>query len=277
MEPSKRRMTLMRVMAWSCAVLVLAVASLSAFIRQTNAGLGCEPWPECHAQARLEAPSRTDPALASARVAHRIAASVALVLVIAMLVIAVAREPVLWQPARLVAALLAVTLFLAVLGRFGADSRHPLVTVGNLLGGFAMFALSVAVARASGPPRQRLPARLLPWARTGIVLLVIQVAMGAWLSASGVGAECLQLVGCTGLGALHRASAIATAAVLLPLGILAWLGGRTTGLLVALLVLLQLAGAVALVLHGLWLPLALAHNLGAALLVAAVVDLGRRP
>ena len=44
MSSAKRR-SLLRRAAWLCAALVLVVISLSAFLRQSNAGLGCTPWP----------------------------------------------------------------------------------------------------------------------------------------------------------------------------------------------------------------------------------------
>jgi cytochrome c oxidase assembly protein subunit 15 len=44
MTPIQRRVSRLRKMAWLCAALVLAITSLSAFIRLSRAGLGCEPW-----------------------------------------------------------------------------------------------------------------------------------------------------------------------------------------------------------------------------------------
>ena len=55
------RMLLQR-MAWVCAVMVLLIMSLSAYLRLSKAGLGCEPWPQCYGQA-LRTPQRRMPQL----------------------------------------------------------------------------------------------------------------------------------------------------------------------------------------------------------------------
>ena len=59
MNQSEGRMTRLRRLAWLCAVLVLAITSLSAFIRLSRAGLGCTPWPQCYTQS----PSSPGPGL----------------------------------------------------------------------------------------------------------------------------------------------------------------------------------------------------------------------
>lgn len=54
----RRRDFLHRLALWSAA-LVLAITSLSAFIRLSQAGLGCEPWPQCYGSG-LRAAQRGD-------------------------------------------------------------------------------------------------------------------------------------------------------------------------------------------------------------------------
>ena len=178
-------------MAWVCAALVLAITSLSAYIRLSKAGLGCEPWPQCYGQQLRapqlgEPPLQADPGTANARLAHRVIASTALLLVLVMVMAALASKPVLWPQGRLALGLLALALFLAVLGRWTAHARIPAVTLGNLLGGFAMFALSVRMALAGGsahPTSGGAPSRLARWAWWGAALLLAQVALGGMVSA----------------------------------------------------------------------------------------------
>ena len=45
------RMASLRKVALACAALVLAITSLSAFLRLSASGLGCEPWPQCYGQS----------------------------------------------------------------------------------------------------------------------------------------------------------------------------------------------------------------------------------
>lgn len=299
MDTTARRMTLLRTMAIACAVLVLAITSLSAFIRLSRAGLGCEPWPQC--QARFSAVGQTtaaqpDGAVAMARVAHRVTAVGALLLIIAMLMTAWASSPPLAAAGRLVAVLLGLAVFLAVLGRMTADSRLPAVVLGNLLAGFGMFAVGLRLVAATAPPAGGRP---LPrtWAGLALALLVVQLMLGGLVSAAHAGASCPGLAGCDlgsaswqafdpwrepaagapGAGALlhmaHRALGVVTALVLAVLGAAAWRRGRRTGAVVLALALAEPAAGFALVAFATPLGLALVHNMLAAALLAAAAAL----
>lgn len=306
-----RRLILLRRMAWLCAVLVLSITSLSAFIRLTKAGLGCEPWPQCYAQRQLSPQQELPPvgtAEAAARLAHRTIATAALLLVILMVMTTLTTRPLLWPEGRMALGLLVLALFLAVLGRWTANARVPAVTLGNLLAGLAMFALSVRLALAcgrmtdTGSPAQ---SQLSRWAWLAGAVLVVQIALGGLVSAGHAGLSCPQLTGCdvsgaswqafnpwhtpqpdaaqpthpagAGVHALHRAGALLTAGVLLPLGLLAWRHGRRSAAVLVLgLLLTQGVLGATLILDGLPLAAALAHNVAAALLLAVVLTLAGR-
>lgn len=297
MDTSGRRMTMLRAMAIACAVLVLAITSLSAFIRLSRAGLGCEPWPQCQAQVLRQAKQGVAPpaagAVAAARIAHRITAVGALLLVIAMLMAAYASAPPLARQGRLIVALLGLAVFLAVLGRMTADSRLPAVVVANLLAGFAMFAVSWRLVAATRPAGGARPLAA-GWVRLALALLVVQIVLGALVSAGHAGASCPRLGGCDlgaaswqafnpwhepdpGAGALvhmaHRMTGVVAAIVLAVLGIAAWRRGHRAGVLVLALVGLELAAGAGLVVRSTPLALALAHNVLAALLLAAAASL----
>jgi cytochrome c oxidase assembly protein subunit 15 len=294
-------------MALLCAALVLAITSLSAFIRLSRAGLGCEPWPQCHGQSLREAPAAAQPVagpVAVARLAHRVVAVAALVVIVMLVMTALASAPVLWREARVALALLALALFLAVLGRWTADARVPAVVLGNLLAGFAMFALACRLALSTS---RRPPVRAVPAAWVGLagVVLVAQIALGGLTSAGHAGISCPELARCdlsTGswqvlnpwhaplfdaadpanaagalLHFLHRAASLLVLVVLLPLGIVAARRGHRAGTVMVLLLVVQAALGALLVLAALPLALALAHNLVAALLLAALVSVNCGP
>ena len=168
-RPDSRIPTL-RKLAWACAALVLAITSLSAFIRLSRAGLGCEPWPQCYAHS-LQASGQPVAApagpVAAARIAHRVVAVVALLLVIALVMTTLSTAPVLWREGRIALGLLALALFLAILGRWTTDARVPAVMLGNLLAGFALFALSCRLLRSGRqePVTTMAQDRLVRWAR----------------------------------------------------------------------------------------------------------------
>ena len=273
MHATDRRLSQLRKLAWACAVLVLAITSLSAYIRLSRAGLGCEPWPQCYAQRSTMSPQaleRLDTSTVSAaRVVHRVAASTALLLLILMLVKTLSQQPALWVQGRLVLAMMALALFLAVLGRMGGVSRSPAVALGNLLGGFCLFALNVRLVRATGTGGAGLPS-LRGWVAAALALLLLQIALGGLVSVGQFGERCDQ----AGLCQAHRGSALAVLALLLPLGVLAWRRGeRVAGAALAVLVLVQAGLGLLHLSTGLPLELALAHNVTGALLLAVLLVL----
>ena len=154
LTPSQLRRRTVRRIAWLCALLVLVIAALSAYLRLAKAGLGCTPWPQCYGQALRAQQQGIAPSdavaqeVALARLAHRVIASLALVLVIVLALSALTARPLRRDEAALALGLLALVLFLAGLGLRTGASRLPAVAIGNLLGGFAMLALSVRLALA---------------------------------------------------------------------------------------------------------------------------------
>ena len=289
-------------MAIACAVLVLAITTLSAFIRLSRAGLGCEPWPQCRSEqvraaqdGTLAAPTG---AVAVARVLHRITAVAALLLIIGMLMTAYASGPARRREGRMVLALLALALFLAILGRATADSRLPAVVLANLLGGFAMLAVSWRLVATTSGRVAAVIARPAVWA--AVLLLAGQVALGGLVSAGYAGLSCPELAGCdlargswqalnpwrppvldadpvnpSGalVHALHRAGAALLVVVLVPLGVVAWRRGRPAGAVLLALVVAQAAAGAWLVAASLPLALALAHNVIGALSLATLASL----
>jgi len=274
MKTPDPRLSQLRKLAWALAVLVLAITSLSAFIRLSRAGLGCEPWPQCYAQRAAMTPQALDaldsPAVTTARVAHRVVATVALLLVIFLLVKTLGQQPALRRQGRIVLGLLALALFLAVLGRMAGPSRAAFVGVGNLLAGLGMFALSVRLVQATGSPS---PAATLQrsWTFAAVALLLLQIALGGLVSVTQLSDRCGEAALCQ----WHRGTALAVLALLVPLGVVALRrGARAPGGTLVLLALAQAALGLAM----LWLPavpiaLGLAHNVLAGLLLAALVSL----
>ncbi len=309
MNDAAQRRARLRRLALLCAALVLAITSLSAYIRLKQAGLGCADWPACYGQRLRDAQAgrgaEAEPGgIAVARAAHRVAAVAALLVVLALLATA-ARRPRLTLETALALALLALSIGLAVLGRWSAGARVPAVAVGNVVGGLAMFALAWRLAwpAPAGPPA---PGQRC-WARGAAALLVAQIALGTLVSASYAGLACTSAVDClrgaavtgwpwealdawrephfdasgaagvvnaTGVMAqlVHRAGALAVAVALLPLALALWSRGhrRAAAMLLGLLALQWALGAL-LATAGLPLAAAVAHNVAAALLLGAVV------
>ena len=304
-----QRLQLLRRLAGLCAVMVLAVTSLSAYLRLDKAGFGCADWPQCYGQSLRQlqqgvaVSAEVQTATAAARLAHRVVAVIALLLVLLMVAVCFSGGPVLRAEGAMALALLALALALAVLGRWSSMARVPAVTLGNLLGGFAMLALCARLALAGLALDEpvRTP-KLRGWVLVAACLLLTQLALGGLVSASfaglscGTWADCIQAARTVGwdtlnpwrepvlaalppvnidgalVHALHRGLAVAVVLVLLPLAVVAWRHGRRrSAAALMVIVIAQAAVGQAMVLGSLPLVLALMHNLLAAGLLVALV------
>jgi cytochrome c oxidase assembly protein subunit 15 len=291
-------------MAWLALLLLLAVTCLSAYLRHRAAGLGCEPWPSCFGQGERVAAGTVvvgGQALTVARAAHRVTATLALLLVLAMVVVSLARRPRLRREGALSLVLLTLALMLAALGVVTPGSRLPAVAIGNLLGGLVTFALA---ARLVGPPMPS--GRVLGPVAIGVALLLAaQIVSGGLVSAAQAGLACTDIRQCIDQsraggwdwaalspwreaafavgtphveGALaqllHRLASLAVVPAVVCLGALAVRQGRRREGL-AVLLLLACVVALGLVSGSTGLPLVpvLLHNLATALLFAAVLRL----
>jgi cytochrome c oxidase assembly protein subunit 15 len=299
---------LVRRMALISAALMLATITLSAFMRLSQAGLGCEPWPACYAQSARDAAqgvaatATAGHGVAAARLAHRVVASVVLILAITMVLSTWLTKPALQREGRLAAGALALAVGLAVLGIVTPGARVPAVALGNLLGGFLMLALCVRLATTPHPARPGLGG----WALATALMLLLQVALGAIISGSHAALACSDVADCAATaraagGALHslnpwhvpaleatlrvnpagalvqlihRGLAPLVLVAVLMLGLQARRRGHgRSGMLVWLLGAGVLAVGLVSVASGLPLVIVLLHNALAALLLAAVVRL----
>lgn len=310
MNLTQRRHAWLHRLALVAAALVLAITSLSAFIRLSNAGLGCDDWPQCYgsrlrAAQQNHAPDAADSATVTvARLTHRVVAVLALLAITTIVLVCFGNRPWLVREGALALAMLALTIGLAVLGRWTAGARIPAVAIGNLLGGLLILALSWRLAGGVSEPARPM---LRAWAWVGVAVLFAQVALGALVSASYAGlscaaaGDCLRAAEAAGWpwhtlnpwrepvfaatpmplnpgGALaqlvHRGGALLAFLVLMPLGIAALRGPRRRdGAALLVLLMLQLGLGWLAVATALPLSLALAHNVVAGLLLATVVRL----
>ena len=197
----------------------------------------------------------------------------------------------------LFAVLAVVTVGLATLGRATPGALVPAVAMGNVLGGVLMASLLAWLALGERVVDARAPAWLRRLSGFALVLAFLTIGLGVMTSASYSGLACPSLPLCMPAGGAaewsmadlhpwhtvtgspsihmaHRAAALITGAVTvalaLGLGRLDGRGRRLRRLLLAALAV-QLVLGVGLVILRLPLPVAVLHNLGAALLLIALV------
>jgi heme a synthase len=321
-----------RLIATLSACLAIIVIVLGAWVRLSAAGLGCPDWPGCyghlsaaHAAQNLDSIAASYPdrpfeyAKAHKEMVHRYFASTLgfLILILAGIAIANRKDP--HQPVALPIALVALVIFQGLLGMWTVTLLlKPLIVVMHLLGGLATLALLTWLAtksaqearsNAEAPPRST---RVSRFAAIGLVVLVLQIALGGWTSSNYAALACPDFPTCQnsywpdmdfadafvlwrGLGIdyeggvldhparvaihfTHRLGAIVAALILGGLSLAAIRSRNHPRLTVAgatlgILLIAQLIIGPIMVIRALPLDLATAHNGVAALLVVAAVRL----
>lgn len=207
----------MHILLVRIALLVaLCVIGLGAYTRLVNAGLGCPDWPNCYGHwlwpsspdeiADANQRWSNNPVIlerAVVEVAHRLIAGILILLSVALLWMAKFRKiarPLLG----LAATILIVILIQALFGMLTVRWKlWPQIVSAHLLGGFTVLSLLYwyylrASIDAVVNKNNLLCRRLYPWALCGTVLLLIQIALGAWLSANYAALACPDLPTCQG-------------------------------------------------------------------------------
>ena len=143
------------------ALLTLLITTASAYLRLGGNDLGCEGWPACYVAAATPQATRSEPpGTAVVRGAHRVAASVLGLMLIAVVFFG-------WEalqgsgPRAASIALLGIAVFLAWLGRY-TPSSLPAVTLGNLLGAGDLALHAIAPGPHQPGDVQRLPGTVDP-------------------------------------------------------------------------------------------------------------------
>ncbi|HXM83871.1 MAG TPA: COX15/CtaA family protein [Burkholderiales bacterium] len=295
-----------RILVLATLALTFVAVVVGAYVRLSDAGLGCPDWPLCYGQP-LPGDIADRDALAKAwkEMGHRYLAGTlgVLILMITLLAWRTRKHP--W----LASAMLALVIFQATLGAWTVTMLlKPAIVTAHLLGGMAILALLawLALAQYSHSPLPRMQALRAP-AAIALAALVVQIALGGWVSSNYAALACPDLPLCHGeavpamdfanafhvvrelgqtpdgellkpeaLTAIHWSHRVFAVVVVVLVGWAAFSAFKVMkalGILIAGLLLLQFALGIANVAFSLPLPLAAAHNAGAALLLLAIVVL----
>lgn len=314
-----------RHLALAAFLVAFVVVVLGAYVRLSDAGLGCPDWPGCYGRMVLPADGGERAAAAAAyperpleagkawkEMIHRYAAGGLGLLILGLAVRAWLRPGL---RAGLPTALLGLVIFQALLGMWTVTLLlKPLVVVAHLAGGFSVLALLWWYwLRLGGGEALRggsAPGWAMPAAGAGLALLVLQILLGGWTSSNYAALACTGFPACVGqywpdmdfargftlwhglgidyeggvldhparvaIHMTHRMGAGVVALVVGGLGIgllLAARGApRVLGAALLAALSLQIGLGVANVLMYLPLPVAVAHNGAAALLLLTLLS-----
>ena len=313
MDP-QRRLLWFRRLALFGAALAATVVVLGAWVRLTDAGLGCPDWPGCYGHVYPQADHNFTKAIHE--MTHRYFATTLGIIVISLLAWALWNRKTRGQPLLAVALAFVLVCLQGALGALTVTLLlKPLVVTAHLLGGLATLSLLWWLSLA--PERRELSGRELDLRKVallGLAALLLQISLGGWTSSNYAAVACPDLPTCqqswwphmdfrdafvlwrgldidyTGgvlanpariaIHVTHRIGALLAGGVLIIVGALSFARAQAQGLKLigALLVgavLLQIGIGMSMVHFGMPLALAMLHNAGAALLVICTVTLLR--
>jgi len=311
--------------------LALFVVILGAYVRLSDAGLGCPDWPGCYgtliapsaapdiAQANEAFPDRPfESPKAWKEMIHRYFASTLGLLILVMAGIAIKQRNKPNQQVKLPLLLVVVVCLQGALGMWTVTMLlKPAIVTLHLLGGMLTLALLWWTALTHlHKPNMALPVTraIKMWAFLALVVVYCQIALGGWTSTNYVALHCYDLPMCQGqwfpptnfsegftlwrgLGidyeggvlsveagtAVHLTHRIGAIITLLLVGGLAikllTLGsrlGKRFAAILALILLTQVSLGLLNIILVLPIPIAVAHNGGAAVLLLTLVTINRK-
>jgi len=199
------------------ALLALCVVVLGAYVRLSDAGLGCPDWPGCYGSisphhaaddiSRAEAAQPGGPVTthkAWKEMVHRYFAGTLGMLIAIIGIWAWARRKATGESPVLPTLLMGLVVFQALLGMWTVTERlMPVVVSSHLLGGMATLGLLVWLAGKQinfmSTAIDRMTYRSMRgWALTGLMLVAAQIALGGWVSTNYAALACAGFPQCNG-------------------------------------------------------------------------------
>jgi cytochrome c oxidase assembly protein subunit 15 len=306
--------------------LTLVVVTLGAWVRLTDAGLGCPDWPGCYGRLVVSEEIHADPEVADLTAArpleagkawremiHRYAATTLGIVCLLLATIAIARRKEPGQPIVLPILLLGLVILQGLLGMWTVTLQLlPIIVVLHLLGGLSVLSCLFWLARGK-PPAIEAGTGLKALGIAALAALALQILLGGWTSANyaalacpdfptcqtewwpdiadfGEGFNLIHEVGPDYEGGVldhpprvaihfgHRLGALLATLLIVAfaLRLLARTGARGAAAAVLAALAAQVGLGISIVVFGVPLPVAVAHNGVAAILLLTVVNGNQR-
>ena len=321
-------MRLYRLLLVLATLVTLCVISLGAYVRLSDAGLGCPDWPGCYGHligvpdtpheqfAAMQAFPNSPVEMHKAwkEMAHRYLAGSLGLLILALAGLAWKHRKHLQQSPWAATALVVIVSLQALLGMWTVTLQlKPVIVSAHLLGGMSTLALLVWML-LSRKPEMNDKAAVAPspfmlrfLAALSLLAVILQIALGGWVSSNYAALACNDFPTCLGawrpemdfdtafslhrelgrtaagdflpgtaLIAIHWSHRVGALIVALLAGSLAFILLRQSvwrgwGLLLGMTLLAQIALGIANVVMYLPLYIAVAHNTGAAILLTVTL------
>lgn len=197
-------------------LLTFVVIVFGAYVRLTDAGLGCPDWPGCY--GHLDVPNTPDEhAVALSKfpgkpvhegkawreMIHRYLASFLGLLILGIATMAWRRREALREFPVLPFLLVGLVIFQGILGKWTVTLLlKPAIVTSHLIGGLTILSLLVwLLMREFGPGRLSTTPEVLslrPLAACGVLILACQIILGGWVSTNYAALACADLPLCRG-------------------------------------------------------------------------------
>jgi heme a synthase len=193
----QRRLLWFRRLSLAAALLAAAVVVLGAWVRLTDAGLGCPDWPGCYGHVYPNAGGAAQSsslhfAKALHEMIHRYFASTLGMLIGILGIWALRFRNDRDQPVMPAVAAFVIVCLQGALGALTVTLLlKPLIVTAHLLGGLTTLGLLCWLSLA--PERRRLTQResaLGKYALVGLAALILQIAVGGWTSTNYAAVAC---------------------------------------------------------------------------------------
>lgn len=202
----------------TACLLAFLVIILGAYVRLSDAGLGCPDWPGCYGQitapdtaeeiskARLKYPdSNINSGKAWKEMLHRYFAGALGLIILVIAVMALKQRKLKNDPVLLPIILLGLVILQGLLGMWTVTLLlKPAIVTLHLLTGLLTLSLlcwlclSLTRRLKANIFNIRIPDRLIKWSQIGLLLLIIQIFLGGWTSTNYAALYCTDFPTCQG-------------------------------------------------------------------------------
>src|SRR5258708_14190124 len=195
MDP-QRRLIWFRRLALLGAALAASVVVLGAWVRLTDAVMGCPDWPGWYGQVYPQADHNFTKAIHE--MTHRYFATTLGIIIIGLLAWALWNRKTRGQPLLAVALLFVLVCLQGALGALTVTLLlKPLIVTAHLLGGLTTLGILWWLSLA--PERRELSGRQLGLRKfplVGLAALLLQISLGGWTSSNYAAVACPDLPTC---------------------------------------------------------------------------------